>query len=718
MLLDAEPVQRPAAEGADAVRLAGLQQQVKQKAVVVGRNPDLVAQAARIADPADQSRHGAERHAAHIHETECPGGNILILADKRRQHVARLRPGYREPVQAGPERRDRDRPVGRQMPGEPAHMVLLGRAGADQPPEPATEIGERKVADELAALVQHRREAHAPHARQTARQNPVEPDFRARPRHVICGEAAGLRNADALPHGPALRAHMLEVRGTAEREPVLDAGRREPERLLQPPGVAEHRAHTRHPVVDRRGAERARRRQFLVREADRETPGIILAHFGVGIGGRRPGAVAGDIHGVNVETGVAVHDPVGEREADAAALAEPRHHRAGAPEARQPAHRPDEWIAVRREAERTVDDPLDAGLLEGREMLEPDFQRGRDTVEVRLQQFVAEIPGRADRRPGPARLLIGPHQHAAAFLAQVDFALEVHDMQHLAARLAVVCLHFRHVVGDEIHVLHCQDRQFEADHAPDLARPEPARIDNVRGPDFPLVRPHQPIAAGKRLKRLDLGEAVYLGPLFARCSGIGVGRAGRVHMAVIGIPERPHKMPGVEQRHVPVRLLGGDDFRIEPEIASARMRQLEPLHALRRAGQQVAARHMQPRRLARCGLDLRVEIDGVFLQPGDMRVAIDGVHAAGGMPARPAGEFVALDQHDILPAALRQVIQHRSTDHPAADNDDFGMSLHATSLPASLARSSAKAASRSMSCARSACTDGKSGLRRRVSSSI
>jgi len=568
-------------------------------------------------------------------------------------------------------------------------VVFLGGAGADQPPEPAAETGEREVADDLAALVQHRREAHAPLPRQAARQYPVEPGFCARPRHVVGGEAAGLRDADALPHGPAFRAHMLEVGRAAEGEPVLDAGRREPERLLQPPGIAEHRAHRRHAVVDRRGAERARGRQFLVGEADREAPGIVLADLGVGIGGRRPGAVAGDIHGVDVESGVAIDDPVGEREADAAALAEARHDSAGAPEARQAAHRPDERIAVRREAEGTVDDPLDAGLLESREMLEPDFQRRRDTVEVRLEQLVAEIPGRVHGRPGPARLLIGAHEHAAAFLAQIDFALEVHDMQHLAARLAVVRLHLRHVVGDEIHVLHGEDRQFEADHAPDLARPEPAGIDDMLGPDLSLVGRNPPLAARKQLKRLDPGEAVYLGALPAGRRGIGVGRAGRVHMAVIGVPERAHEMPGVEQRHVPVRLLGGDDLGIEPQIAPARMGQLQPFHALRRAGQQVAARHMQPCRLARCGLDLRVEVDGVFLELRDMRVAVDGVHAARGVPARPGGELVALDQHDILPAAFREVVQHRSADHPAADNDDFGMGFHATFLPAPFARSSA-----------------------------
>ena len=77
--------------------------------------------------------------------------------------------------------------------------------------------------------------------------------------------------------------------------------------------------------------------------------------------------------------------PVGEREADTAALAEAGHHAAGAPVALQPAHRSDQRITVRRESEGTVDDLLDARVLERREMFESDLERGRDAVDVGLQ---------------------------------------------------------------------------------------------------------------------------------------------------------------------------------------------------------------------------------------------------------------------------------------------------------------------------------------------
>jgi hypothetical protein len=53
-----------------------------------------------------------------------------------------------------------------------------------------------------------------------------------------------------------------------------------------------------------------------------------------------------------------------QRQADAAALAEARHHAAGDPVIGQALHRADQRIAVGREGEGAVDDALDAGLGE------------------------------------------------------------------------------------------------------------------------------------------------------------------------------------------------------------------------------------------------------------------------------------------------------------------------------------------------------------------
>ena len=252
-----------------------------------------------------------------------------------------------------------------------------------------------------------------------------------------------------------------------------------------------------HGVVERRGLRRARGRQFLVGEADREAARIVLAHLGVGVAQASP-----------IRRSARRPCPR-RRSRDRRAIIQldsarptpppwlkPAMTRAGAPEVGQALHRPDQRVAVGREGEGAVDDLLDAGVRDAGEMLEADLQRRRDAVEVGLQQLVAEIPRRVDRRPRLAGLLVGAEQDAVALLARVDLALEVEHADHLAAGLAVEGLDLRHRLGEQVHVLHGEHRQLEADHAADLARPQAAAVDDVLGLDRALFGDDVPGAVG------------------------------------------------------------------------------------------------------------------------------------------------------------------------------------------------------------------------------
>src|SRR6202030_2678770 len=83
-------------------------------------------------------------------------------------------------------------------------------------------------------------------------------------------------------------------------------------------------------------------------------------------------------------------------------------------------------------------------------------------------------------------------------------------------------------------------------------------------------------------------------------------------------------------------------------------------------------------------LDLLVEIDGVLLQLRDVGVAVDRVHAAGGMPGRARGQLVALDEHDVAPAGFRQVVEDAGADDAAADDGDLNMRFHPISFPSAI----------------------------------
>jgi hypothetical protein len=212
-----------------------------------------------------------------------------------------------------------------------------------------------------------------------------------------------------VAHGLAPpRRHGMRV-GAAEGDGLdrLGASGREPERVLLAPAHAHDGVLGLELVVDRRGLQRPRCRQLLVREGDAEAPAVVLAHLGVGVARRGPGAVAGDVHGPDVEAGIALGHPVGERQAHAAALAEAGHDGAGAPVVGQAADRADQRVAVGREGEGAVDDPLDAGPADRREVLEADLERGGDAVEVLREQLGREVPGRGRARtrarPGARR---------------------------------------------------------------------------------------------------------------------------------------------------------------------------------------------------------------------------------------------------------------------------------------------------------------------------
>ena len=219
---------------------------------------------------------------------------------------------------------------------------------------------------------------------------------------------------------------------------------------------------------------------------------------------------------------------------------------------------------------------------------------------------MAESPRRRVLRPGLAGLLVGAHQHAATFLAQVQLAVEVDGVQHLLAGRAVDLGDLGHVLGDQVHVLHREHRVFAADHVPHLARPKAACVDHMLGMDLAAVGDHAPGAVRVLDELLDLGEALDVGAELARGLGVGLRRAGRVEVAVDDGLERTDEARWVEQRHQFVRALGGDDLGVDAEIAALGDQALQPVEARLGGRQHDAARQMQPGRLARQLLDLLI----------------------------------------------------------------------------------------------------------------
>ncbi len=62
------------------------------------------------------------------------------------------------------------------------------------------------------------------------------------------------------------------------------------------------------------------------------------------------------------------------------------------------------------------------------------------------------------------------------------------------------------------------------------------------------------------------------------------------------------------------------------------------------------------------------QIDRVRLEGSDVGVGIEGMDAAGGMPARPRCEDAPLDDGYVAPTQFRQVVENAGADHSTADH--------------------------------------------------
>src|SRR5277367_537884 len=206
------------------------------------------------------------------------------------------------------------------------------------------------------------------------------------------------------------------------------------------------------------------------------------------------------------------------------------------------------------------------------------------------------------------------------------------------------------------------------------------------GDDIAFLGEHVPRSVGPGFQIDDAVEAVDLGAGQGRALGVSLRHPPGIEMALDRIEHRADEMFLVDERIHPRRFVDRDDFEIHPEVPAARTRHLQPVQPFLRAGQIEAARHVHAAGDAGDRLDLFVELDGVLLQLGDIGIAVERVHAARGMPRRARSQLRALEQHDVLPAALREVIGDAGADDAPADDGDPCMRLHDDSLRCERAR--------------------------------
>ena len=628
---------------------------------------DFIAQLAGKTDPVHHDRHAADEGFAGVAELERLRRDVV--AANAAEQLPRVRAGKRDPV-----------PVRRlvlvthcfgQCFGEKPGVRVLHRSRTEEHETLFAKAGDGQVAVKPPLLRQHRGQRDAARFGDETRHRPFQPRPRARSFDQMLCEIGDFDPTHGLAHRLALRRHIVVG-------PVAPEGRilprvlrpvREPERMLKPEGLPHPRTLRDQPVVKRRGLLAAALGQGFIRESHDEATLVILGRLHRAPVGGGPVPEPRDVHRPDVDGRLPVDHPFRHGQADAAALTEPGHDAHGAPVVLHPRHRPDHRVTVRAECEGAVDRLADAGVGDGGDALEPQFQPVGDALKVGVQQLMPEIPWRAADFPRRPLRLIGAEQHPVPFLPEIDIRLIV----DAAGQAAPGVLHLVNAFGQQIVMLHRLHGDVQPGHMPDLPRPEAAAVDDIFRVHHALGRGHVPCPVGALGRRRHRRMGEILRTIVAGRFGEGVGRAGRVQIAVLIVPERGVIVLRVDQRVAILQFLQVDPFLMKAHIARLRPLALQIVPPCLVGGEVEPAGHVEAHGLARKLLNLLVEADRVALQAGDVRVGRDRVDLPGGVPRGTRSQLIPLQQDHVLPAELRKVEEDRTPDHAAADDGDFRM---------------------------------------------
>ena len=144
-------------------------------------------------------------------------------------------------------------------------------------------------------------------------------------------------------------------------------------------------------------------------------------------------------------------------------------------------------------------------------------------------------------------------------------------------------------------------------------------------------------------------------------------------MAVVRMVQRADQPLGIAQRPKRLDPLRRDYLEGHPDRVRGAAILVILVHTLAVGRETQISGHVETDRLPDLFLQAFVEIDAVFMQLADGVAHIEQRQQPGRVPRRAGGQFRALQQRDIRPAFLGQMIKHADADDSAADHNHPGM---------------------------------------------
>ena len=448
-------------------------------------------------------------------------------------------------------------------------------------------------------------------------------------------------------------------------------GVREPVGAFPTRNFTEHRAPRLQMVMQGRAADAAGGFDLTVGEVVgvEKAEGFcdpLLEVFAVAL----EGLGAADVDLPEVEGRLFLDDPMGKRHACAAGTRDADRVVAGGdPVAAKLGGLAEVIAVVGGERLGAVEEGVDAGGLEQRQAVHGVFEDGLEVVPILGQGVEHEVVADAVHAPGLGFRFKGADHHLAG-VGFVIGALIRHAQDGQMAQTG-------HGFGDEVEVFAGVQGQGDAGLARKLPAPHAAAVHHdIRGDMARLAVLGEVVDAGDLATRLgdtgDLGVFKDLRALHPGTLGQGHGNVGRVALAVQRQVDRADDAVDVE---VGIHRLGfaRRDFR-DIDVEDAGDGGLAQQFLVPRFGQgdRDGADLTHPRLDPGFGGELDVKISGVFGQTGHVGRTPKLADQARGVPGGARGQLLALQQHDIGPTHLGEVIGDRAARDATADNDRAG----------------------------------------------
>ena len=256
-------------------------------------------------------------------------------------------------------------------------------------------------------------------------------------------------------------------------------------------------------------------------------------------------------------------------------------------------------------------------------------------------------------------------------------------------------MHALERLGEQVLVGHRDDRHGDPDHATDLRGEHAGRVDDDLGRDraalTPVLDGHAGDPAAVHADADDAGVGPDRHAALPCPGGECLGEPRRVEPAVGRQPHAAQDAVGRHQREAVAGLGRRDEVHRQAERLGPAGLPLELLHPRRRRGQADRADLVPGGVDAGLGLEPAVEVGAVHHHLGEGHRAPQLADQPGAVEGRAARQLGTVDEDDVGPATLGQVVGDRRPADAPADDHRPGV-LHRRSVAAALGRPSARPA--------------------------